>query len=51
MKRVFYSDDAWKELCTPRDVCRMMAKTLYGKVRLVQKELVSVSDPVCGTGR
>ena len=51
MKRAFYSDDAWKEFCTLHGICRMMAETLYGKMQLTQKELVSVSDPVCGTGR
>ena len=51
MKRVFYSNDAWKEFCTLHGICRMMVETLYGKMQLTQKELVSVSDPVCGTGR
>ena len=50
MKRTFYSDNAWKEFCTPHDICHMAAETLYGKMQLTQKKLVSVSDPVCGTG-
>lgn len=50
MKRAFYSDNVWKEFCTLHGICRMMTETLHGKMQLTQKELLSVSNPVCGTG-